>query len=135
MRIFMDDDRNHPLGEDWIVVRTVEDMLDLVDRHDAEIREVSFDNDLRQELDGIHGLTMIRERMLDDPTRLPALERITVHSLNGEAAKAMLSDLVSYVKHGVLPDIEIRRRPAEGTLYPLLTEDDRGIVAYARPGA
>jgi len=117
------------------VVRTVEDMLDLVDRHDAEIREISFDNDLRQELDGIHGLTMIRERLLDDPTRLPALERITVHSLNGEAAKAMLSDLVSYVKHGVLPDIEIRRRPAEGTLYPLLTEDDRGIVAYVRPGA
>ena len=135
MRIFMDDDRNHPLGEDWIVVRTVEDMLDLVDRHDADIREISFDNDLRQELDGIHGLTMIRERLLDDPNRLPALERITVHSLNGEAVKAMLSDLRSYVKHGVLPDIEIRRRPAEGTLYPLLTEDDRGIVAYVRPGA
>jgi len=110
-------------------------MLDLVDRHDAEIREISFDNDLRQELDGIHGLTMVRERMLDDPTLLPALERITVHSLNGEAAKAMLSDLVSYVKHGVLPDIEIRRRPAEGALYPLLTRDDRGIVAYVRPGA
>jgi len=135
MRIFMDDDRNHPVGEDWTVVRTIEDMLDLIDRHDADIREISFDNDLRQELDGIHGLTMIRERLLDDPNRLPALERITVHSLNGEAVKAMLSDLRSYVKHDVLPDIEIRRRPAEGTLYPLLTEDDRGIVAYVRPGA
>lgn len=133
MHIFMDDDRNHPVKEDWTVVRTVEDVLDLVDRYDAEIDEISFDNDLRQELDGIQGLTQLRERMLDDPTRLPALARITVHSLNGEAARAMPSDIQSYVKHGVFPPIEIRRRAAEGSLYPLATEDARDIVAYVRP--
>jgi hypothetical protein len=132
MRIFLDDDRNHPLGEDWTVVRTVEDMLDLVDRHDDEIEEISFDNDLRQELDGIHGLNAIRERLLDRPGRLPALRRVTVHSLNGDAARAMSSDLACYVRHGLLPDVEIRRRPAEGRPYPLADEDGRGIIPHRR---
>jgi hypothetical protein len=131
--IFLDDERNFPLGEDWIVVRTVEDMLDLIDRVDARVVEISFDNDLQRDLEGIHGLTAIRERLLDDPTRLPSLERITVHSANSVAADAMVFDLLSYRRHGVLPPFEIRRRPADGDLYPLAAEDDRDVVTYVRP--
>lgn len=131
--IFLDDERNFPLGEDWTVVRTVEDMLDLIDRLDGRIVEISFDNDLQQELEGVHGLTAIKERLLDDPTRLPSLERITVHSANNVAADAMVFDLLSYRRHGIMPGIEIRRRPADGDLYPLAAKDHRDIVPYARP--
>jgi hypothetical protein len=131
--IFLDDERNFPLGEDWTVVRTVEDMLDLIDRVDGRIVEISFDNDLQRDLEGIHGLTAIRERLLDDPKRLPSLERITVHSANSVAADAMVFDLLSYRKHGVFPAFEIRRRPADGDFYPLAADDDRGIVPYTRP--
>lgn len=130
--VFLDDDRNYPIGEHWTVVRTIEDMLDLIDRKDAEIEEISFDNDLRQPLEGIHGLNAIRERLLDNPGRLRNLKRITVHSMNGDAVRAILSDLHLYVKHGLLPDIEIRRRAAEGSLYPLANEDDRNIIPYQR---
>lgn len=130
--VFLDDERNFPFGEEWTVVRTVEDLLDLIDRFDDRIVEISFDNDLQKELEGIHGLTAIKERLLDDPNRLPSLERITVHSANTVAAAAMVFDLTCYRKHGVIGDIEIRVRPADGDLYPLAADDDRDIDPYVR---
>ena len=133
LRVFLDDLRNGPIGEDWTIVRTVEDLLHLVDARDADVVEISFDNDLRRMLEGVHGLTAIRERLLDDPTRLRSLERVTVHSSNTVAADAMVFDLLSYRRNGILPDIEIRRRPAEGSLYPLAKDDERETTVYEAP--
>lgn len=134
VRIFLDDERNPPIGEDWIVVRTVEDLLDLVDTRPTEIVEISFDNDLQRPLEGIHGLTAIRERILDRPGLLGSLERVTIHSTNTVAAEAMIFDLLAYRRVGIMPDIEIRRRPADGNLYPLANEDvRRDIVVHTRP--
>lgn len=134
IRIFLDDERNPPIGEEWIVVRTVEDLLDLVDTRADEIVEISFDNDLQKILEGIHGLTMIRERILDAPGLLSSLERVTIHSVNGVAAEAMIFDLLAYRRAGIMPDIEIRRRPADGDLYPLADEDARtDVVVHTTP--
>lgn len=134
IRIFLDDERNHPIGEDWIIVRTVEDLLHLVDTRPGDVVEISFDNDLMRPLEGIHGLTAIRERILDQPGLLGSLERVTVHSANGVAAEAMIFDLLAYRRVGIMPDIEIRRRPANEDLYPLADEDVRtGIVVHTMP--
>lgn len=134
IRIFLDDERNHPLGEEWTVVRTVEDLLHLVDAQDANIVEISFDNDLQLPLEGRHGLRAILERRLDDHDRLPALRRITIHSANNVAAEAMVGEVEGWLRHGIFTDVAIRRRPPEGRLYPLAADDDRtSIVPYVRP--
>ena len=62
---------------------------------------ISFDNDLRQPLEGWEGLRDIVERRLDDPSFLPALTHVALHSLNGGAVDRMESRARGAVDAGV----------------------------------
>jgi hypothetical protein len=54
VRIFLDDERSPPDDEPgWIIVRSVPALLDLVSLHRETIIEISFDNDLQSDLEGV----------------------------------------------------------------------------------
>lgn len=125
MRVFLDDDRNH--GEDgWTMVRTVPALMRLLDAHGAEVTHLSFDNDLRQPLEGWEGVRDILDRLLDRPDWLPSLASVNVHSLNEGAAERMVSKLENAVRVGIL-DVEVTRVRALDGIHPL-AEDDRRMV-------
>lgn len=117
MRIFLDDERSPPIDEpDWQVVRTAEALVDLVSRHAEIVVEISFDNDLQQEMEGRHALARIVGDARHPAMHLPALRRITLHSANIVAVQAMEGLIESSIRAGQMPHIEVRRRSA--LLYP-----------------
>jgi len=128
MNIFLDDDRNHH-DADWVSVRTVPALFRLLDLHGDRVERISFDNDLRQPEEGWEGVRDLVERRLDDPTFLPALKAIYVHSLNGGAVERMVSKLEGAVAHGIF-DIAVERRPAYDGIYPLHAEDARAVTVF-----
>jgi hypothetical protein len=129
VRIFLDDDRNPPLGEDdWIVVRSPHVLLRLVQSHGGEITEISFDNDLRADLEGREAVRLIFGGPMNEPMPTPALQRVTVHSANETAARAMLAHVADAIRGGDLHPVEVRRRAANGSIYPLAIDDKRNLV-------
>jgi hypothetical protein len=128
MRVFLDDDRNH--GENgWTMVRTVPALMRLLDVHGAEVTHLSFDNDLRQPLEGWEGVRDILERLLDRPDWLPSLASVNVHSLNEGAAERMISKLENAVRVGVLDVVVTRMRALDG-IHPLASEDPRTVDVF-----
>jgi hypothetical protein len=128
MRVFLDDDRNH--GEDgWTMVRTVPALMRLLERHGGEVTHISFDNDLRQPLEGWEGVRDILERVQDDPGFLPVLASVQVHSLNTGAVERMVSKLENAVRCGVI-DAEVSRLPAFDGIHPLAREDRRAVDVF-----
>lgn len=120
MRIFLDDERAPPTDEpDWLVVRSVPELLEIVSAHADEITEISFDNDLQTELEGRHALGRIVGDAFNPALHLPRLKRITVHSANVVAAEAMTAMVHAAVRHGQIPTVEIRRRSALEYHYPI----------------
>lgn len=107
MRIFLDDERLPPAHEpDWLVVRSVPALLEMVSAHSAEITEISFDNDLQEELEGRHAVGRIVGDALNPAMRLPQLERLTVHSANIVAAEAMIAMIHAAIRHEQIPAVE-----------------------------
>lgn len=128
MRVFLDDDRNH--GEDgWTMVRTVPALMRLLDAHGAEVTHLSFDNDLRQPLEGWEGVRDILNRLLDRPDWLPSLASVNVHSLNEGAAERMISKLENAVRVGIL-DVEVTRIRALDGIHPLAEDDHRTVDVF-----
>ena len=128
MRVFLDDDRNH--GEDgWTMVRTVPALMRLLDARGAEVTHLSFDNDLRQPLEGWEGVRDILDGLLDRPDWLPSLVSVNVHSLNEGAAERMVSKLENAVRVGIL-DVEVTRIRALDGIHPLAKDDPRTVDVY-----
>lgn len=128
MRVFLDDDRNH--GEDgWTMVRTVPALMRLLDAHGDEVTHLSFDNDLRQPLEGWEGVRDILDALLDRPDWLPSLASVNVHSLNEGAAERMVSRLENAVRVGIL-DVEVTRIRALDGIHPLASEDPRTVDVF-----
>lgn len=122
MRIFLDDERLPPAHEpDWLVVRSVPALLEMVSAHSAEITEISFDNDLQEELEGRHAVGRIVGDALNPAMRLPQLERLTVHSANIVAAEAMIAMIHAAIRHEQIPAVEVRKRSALEYDYPVDT--------------
>ena len=120
MRIFLDDERDPPDDEpDWIIVRSVAALMELVSSSSDTIVEISFDNDLKTELEGRHALAYIVGDTLRQPVHLPRLERVTIHSANIVAAEAMIAMVYAAIRHGQIPPIEVRRRSALEHQYPM----------------
>ncbi len=127
MRIFLDDERSPPIDEpDWLIVRSVPALLDMVMAHSEDITEVSFDNDLQDELEGRHALGRIIGDALNPALHLPRLQRITVHSANIVASDAMIAMIAAAVRHNQIPAIDIRRRSALEHDYPMESGDVPG---------
>ena len=128
MRVFLDDDRNH--GEDgWTMVRTIPALMRLLDAHGTEVTHLSFDNDLRQPLEGWEGVRDILDGLLDRPDWLPSLVSVNVHSLNEGAAERMVSKLENAVRVGIL-DVEVTRIRALDGIHPLAKDDPRTVDVY-----
>lgn len=128
MRVFLDDDRNH--GEDgWTMVRTVPALIRLLDDHGDEVTHLSFDNDLRQPLEGWEGVRDLLDRLLDRPDWLPSLVSVNVHSLNEGAAERMVSRLENAVRVGIL-DVEVTRIRALDGIHPLAEDDPRTVDVF-----
>lgn len=128
MRVFLDDDRNH--GEDgWTMVRTVPALMRLLDDHGDEVTHLSFDNDLRQPLEGWEGVRDLLDRLLDRPDWLPSLVSVNVHSLNEGAAERMVSRLENAVRVGIL-DVEVTRIRALDGIHPLAEDDPRTVDVF-----
>lgn len=128
MRVFLDDDRNH--GEDgWTMVRTVPALMRLLDDHGDEVTHLSFDNDLRQPLEGWEGVRDLLDRLLDRPDWLPSLVSVNVHSLNEGAAARMVSRLENAVRVGIL-DVEVTRIRALDGIHPLAEDDPRTVDVF-----
>lgn len=128
MKVFLDDDRNHP-EEGWVHVRSVPALMRLIDRHGPEIEHISFDNDLRRPEEGWMAVRDLVEAKQDDPGLLPALRVVTVHSANGGidgAAANMLGRMRNAVRAG-LWDLEVLHRPATSHRYPLAAGDPRAV--------
>lgn len=128
MKVFLDDDRNHP-DEGWTHVRTVPALMRVIALHGPEIEEISFDNDLRQPEEGWMAVRDLVEAKQDDPSLLPTLRVVTVHSANGGvdgAAANMIGRLRNVVRAG-LWDFDVRHRPATQYRYPLAAEDARSV--------
>jgi hypothetical protein len=130
MKIFLDDDRNHR-EEGWIHVRTIPALMKLITGPDQDkITHISFDNDLRQPLEGWEGVRDLVEMRLDNPAFLPALETIIVHSANTNAATNMIGRLKCAVENGIF-DVNIEYRPAREDNYLLAQYDSREIQVFS----
>ena len=124
MRIFLDDERTPPGDEpDWLIVRSVPALLEVVSAHSDEITEISFDNDLQADLEGRHAVGRIVGDAFNPAVNLPLLERLTVHSANVVAAEAMISMIHAAIRHGQIPAVEVRRRSALEYSYPIDSGD------------
>lgn len=124
MRIFLDDERSPPEDElDWIVVRSVHALLELISKHSGAVVEISFDNDLQSDLEGRHALGHIVGDALRPPADLPRLERITIHSANVVAAETMMAMVHAAIKHGQIRPVEVRLRSALRHVYPIHTQE------------
>jgi hypothetical protein len=128
MRVFLDDDRNHG-ADGWTMVRTVPALMRLIAAHGDEITHISFDNDLRQPLEGWEGLRDLLELKQDDPALLPALTHVQVHSLNGGAAERIVSKAENAVRAGIW-DVTVERLPAADGIHPLAREDARPVDVF-----
>lgn len=83
MKLYLDDVRECPKG--WIPIRTVRDMIQLLQEQD--VSEISFDHDLGKGLSGYDVLNWIERKVFEDGFKPP---RMYVHSWNSVGRKNML---------------------------------------------
>lgn len=111
MKIFLDDER-FPIGDDWTICRSEEDVLNILlvssfmsGENDLQICEMSFDHDLGK--DAPNG-AQVAKSLIDidaevrdsDTAGLFADDaRIYVHSMNPVGAKNIADRFFSYFKH------------------------------------
>jgi hypothetical protein len=119
-RVFLDDARNPPLNErDWIVVRTVADGLDLLVKHGEKVTELSLDNDLGPDPQGIEMLRYV----LHNRSIVPNLQKVIVHTGNLPKWRMMIRELRG---SGLL----VQRRVPHDRIYPRAVDDSRTVKAY-----
>ena len=119
-RLFLDDVRNPPLREKgWVIVRTVCDGINLLEKYGNRVTECSLDNDLNQKLEGYHFLQWI----LDHKNQFPRLKKIIIHTGNDPKARLMRKMLLGS------PFIIKRIIPSD-RIYPRASEDKRYIIPH-----
>lgn len=90
MRIFLDDRRSPP-DETWVLVRTPDEVIRLLET--GEVTELSLDHDLavfdgEREIDGYSVLTFIERAVALDEITFP-IPKLSVHSGNPPAHERM----------------------------------------------
>lgn len=135
MKIFLDDERNPRQGEDdWTIVRSVEALNVALARHGNKITHLSLDHDLGRRLSGSDAVNTIAGHAFAEPFRLPALEKITVHSANTAAARSMLDKLQgSRGNGGLSKSVCITYDPARDDTYPLAAYDTGRNLPEIKP--
>ena len=77
MNVFLDDLRDPPPGEEWIVCRTAQEAMDLV--RAGRVTFISFDHDLGTELTGYDVANLIEQSVMTGAMTMP---RWRIHSAN-----------------------------------------------------
>ena len=105
MNLFLDDERSPPNDRPWLVVRSVENAMAIIDEHGCPMF-ISFDHDLgRDLLTGFDFAKWLVDRDLDaGGTFFPSGFWYYVHSQNTEGAKNIDRLLWPYLmKHRNMP--------------------------------
>lgn len=115
MRIFLDDERS-PNGRGWVIVRTYEEFVAVMNERGDEVTEVSFDHDLGTEKEGKDALKFLIDLAIDEDLRVHALRRFVFHSANDVGRGNMIFDATCAQKNGFFTEVELIERPV--TLDP-----------------
>lgn len=124
MKIFIDDERYPPRTEqgEWIIVRDPQSAIALIKTNAAWITHISFDNDLGYALEGRHVMLAILGDAMNEPTPLPRIKEIRVHSANVVASRNMLETAKdAKAKGAIRSDVEIYYVPATHSNYETQT--------------
>lgn len=87
MKIYLDDERTPPEGEDWTLTRGAGATLCLLVEHEGDITHLSLDHDLGTVRTGYDVLLWIERMVVEEGYKPP--EHITVHSANSGARPKM----------------------------------------------
>lgn len=122
VRLFLDDARNPPLNEKgWVVVRTVYEGMWFMYKYGGLVTEVSLDNDLGPDPQGIELLKWILDSHRWKPFH--NLKRITVHTGNLPKGRMMMRLLRN-------SEFKVVRRFPSDRVYPRMSDDKRNISEY-----
>lgn len=78
VKLWIDDERDPPRGEGWLIARTADQAALIIKTHD--VVEISFDHDLGDESDtGYHLINWIEREIYFGRIKLPTMR---VHSMN-----------------------------------------------------
>jgi hypothetical protein len=122
LKLFLDDARNPPLKEKgWVVVRTVESARAFCRQYGERITELSLDNDLGPDPQGIDFLKWVM--IVGMANYLPNLTTVTVHTGNLPKWRKMMALLR-------MTDLKAIRRVPHDRIYPRASEDTRKIKEW-----
>ncbi|TXC70960.1 hypothetical protein FSB78_08385 [Sphingomonas ginsenosidivorax] len=122
VRIFLDDEREPPLGK-WLVARDATQFCALL--RDYEPTIISFDHDLGCDKRGAelpsgqHCMRQLIEDAMDRPAAFEHLRMVVLHSANPVGRANMRGLLESAQRHGILPSARLVELPV--TSHPLAT--------------
>lgn len=122
MKIFIDDERM-PLASDadgWVIIRSGRVAIDMIKANAPVVSLISFDNNLRGELDGDDVLKAIIGEDGQHSIPLPKLREIRIHTADTVMNRAMRNRAETAVRKGVLhPETVVINRSALWERYPM----------------
>lgn len=112
LRIFLDDLRPAPVG--WVLVKTAEECLQMLQDNQGNVSSLSLDHDLScPKEDEEHGYWMVK-RMVE---RGLYADVINLHTSNPVGRENMRMYLLNAIKHGIIPEhIRVVNSPPAGYL-------------------
>ena len=106
MKLYLDDVRPLPAGDDWLIARGLLDFQIQIQANGAALEVISFDHDLgevngREMPSGLDCAHWLTEWLMDGNT-LPKLKEIFVHSSNPPGRDNIVGYFKSAQKAGIL---------------------------------